>query len=101
MTTQYIWSIVQMDRNTVDGFVVTVHYNVSATDGINSASTYGTVSYSPTSENIVPYENLTQETVIGWVQESLGKDRVEASLQAQLDALAAPVQQSGLPWSNL
>lgn len=100
MTTQYTWSIVQMDRNTVDGFVVTVHYTVSAIDGVNSAYTYGTTSYSPTSETIVPYEELTKETVIGWVQQSLGKDVVEASLQSQLDALAAPVQTSGLPWSN-
>lgn len=100
MTTQYTWSIVQMDRNTVDGFVVTVHYNVSANDEVNSTSIYGTVSYTPTTETIVPYEELTKETVIGWVQESLGKDSVEASLQLQLDALATPVQKSGLPWSS-
>ena len=88
-----------MDRNTADGFVITVHYNVSATDGTNSASTYGTTSYSPTDETMKPYEELTEELVIGWVQESLGKETVEASLQSQLDALATPVQASGLPWS--
>jgi hypothetical protein len=36
---------------------------------------------------------------VGWVQEALGKDVVEASLQSQIDAKKAPVQATGLPWS--
>jgi hypothetical protein len=89
-----------MERLTSDGFVVTVHYNVGATDDTYQASTYGTTSYTQTeSEAFLPYEDLTQAVVVGWVQEALGKEVVEASLQSQLDALKAPVQQSGLPWA--
>lgn len=89
-----------MERLTSDGFVVTVHYNVSASEDANNVSTYGTTSYTQTEgASYIPYENLTQEVVVGWVQEALGKDVVEASLQSQLDALKAPVQQSGLPWA--
>lgn len=96
--TTYIWSINQMDRLTTDGFVVTVHYNVSATDGDYSASTYGTCGYTQESESFVPYADLTQAIVVGWVQDTLGKTTVEASLQVQIDAQKNPVQQSGLPW---
>ena len=97
--TNYIWTIQQMDRLTSDGFVVTVHYNVGATDGTYQASTYGTTSYTQTpGEAYIPYEDLTQAVVVGWVQEALGKDTVEASLQSQIDALKNPVQESGLPW---
>lgn len=96
--TTYTWSIVQMDRLTSDGFVVTVHYNVSAVDGDYSASTYGTCGYTQESESFVPYADLTKEVVVGWVQTSLGKDTVEASLQSQIDAQKNPVQESGLPW---
>ena len=99
MTTEYTWSINQMDRKTSDGFVTTVHYNVSATDGINTASTYGTVGFGDEPETMIPFSDLTQAIVIGWVQTSLGKETVEASLQTQLDALAAPVSTSGMPWS--
>ena len=82
-----------------DGFVVVVHYNVSATDGTYQASTYGTTSYTQTpGETYTPYDELTQPIVVGWVQEALGKDTVEASLQSQIDALKNPVQESGLPW---
>ena len=98
--TTFNWTINQMERLTSDGFVVTVHYNVSATDDTYQASTYGTTSYTQTpGETYVPYDELTQAAVVGWVQEALGKEVVEASLQSQLDALKAPVQQSGLPWA--
>ena len=95
----YLWAINQLDRLTSDGFVVTVHYNVSATDDTYQASTYGTTSYTQTpGETYIPYDDLTQAVVVGWVQEALGKDTVETSLQSQIDAFKNPVQKSGLPW---
>jgi hypothetical protein len=97
--TTYNWSINQMERLTTDGFVVTVHYNVSATDGDYSASTYGTCGYTQESESFVPYADLTQAIVVGWVKETLGQETVEASLQSQIDAQKNPVQQSGMPWT--
>lgn len=42
---EFNWNVVQMDRLTTDGFVVAVHYVVSALDGDFTASTYGTVGY--------------------------------------------------------
>ena len=99
MTTTYNWSVVQMDRLTSDGFVVTVHYNVSATDGDYSASTYGTVGYTEQpDESYTPYDELTEAQVVGWVQESLGKDTVEESLAGQIEAQQNPVQATGVPW---
>jgi hypothetical protein len=73
MATTYQWNVVQMDRLTADGFVVTVHYTVSATDGDYNASTYGTVGYTEQpGETFTPYADLTEEQVVGWVQDSLG-----------------------------
>jgi len=98
--TTFNWQIVQMERLTSDGFVVTVHYNVSAVDDIYTAGTYGTTSYTQTpGETYIPYDDLTQDIVVGWVQATLGKDTVEASLQGQIDAQKNPVQESGLPWT--
>jgi hypothetical protein len=99
--TTYNWNIQQMDRLTSDGFVVTVHYTVNAVDGDYTASTYGTVGYTEQpGETYTPYDQLTQEQVIGWVQDSLGKDTVEESLDAQIEAQKHPVQESGLPWAT-
>jgi hypothetical protein len=98
MATTYNWNIQQMDRLTSDGFVVTVHYTVNAVDGEYTASTYGTVGYTQEEGSYVPFEQLTPEMVVGWVQTSLGKDTVEDSLAAQIEAQKNPVQKSGLPW---
>ena len=94
----YEWNVVQMDRQVADGFVTTVHFNVSAVDGEFTASTYGTVGFTKEEMDYVPFEQLTQEQVIGWVQDSLGQDTVEEALATQIDAQKNPVSESGLPW---
>ena len=98
--TQYLWQVVQMDRLTSDNFVVTCHYTVTATDGDYTASTYGTTSYTQVEgETYIPYADLTEAICVGWVQASIDKDTTEASLQAQIDLLKNPVQESGVPWA--
>jgi len=98
--TNYTWGIPQMDRLTSDGFVVTVHYIVNATDGTYTASTYGTIGYTQQpGETYIPYADLTEAIVVGWVQNALGKDTVEASLQGQIDAQINPVTAAGVPWA--
>lgn len=99
--TTFNWQVVQMDRLTSDGFVVTVHYNVSATEDTYSASTYGTIGYTQEpGETYTPYDQLTESQVVGWVQTSLGQETVEASLQSQIDLQKNPVQAAGVPWAT-
>jgi hypothetical protein len=95
---EFTWNVVQMDRLTSDGFVVTVHYTVNAVDGDFTASTYGTVGYTQEDKSYTPFASLTKEQVIGWVQDSLGQATVETALAAQIEALKNPVSESGLPW---
>jgi cystathionine beta-lyase family protein involved in aluminum resistance len=94
----FTWNVVQMERLTSDGFVVTVHYTVNAVDGEFTASTYGTVGYTQEDKPYTPYADLTQAVVVGWVQDSLGKDTVEQALATHIEAQKNPVQQTGLPW---
>jgi hypothetical protein len=99
--TTYNWTINQMDRLTSDGFVVTVHYSVYANDDTYNSSTYGTLSFTQKpDETYVPYADLTQAQVVGWVQNALGKDTVETSLQSQIELQKHPVQAVGLPWAT-
>lgn len=98
MATTYTWSVVQMDRKVADGFVTTVHYNVSAVDGEFTASTYGTVGYTEEDKTYIPFTNLNEAQVVSWVQNSLGKDTVEESLAKQINVLKNPTTLSGTPW---
>jgi hypothetical protein len=94
---EFTWNVVQMNRKSADGFVTTVHYNVSAVDGEFTASTYGTVGYTEEGA-FTPYSQLTEAVVVGWVKDSLGQATVEESLAAQIEAQKNPVQETGLPW---
>ena len=95
MTTTY--TINQLDRNTSDGFVTTVHYNVTKVDGEFSASTYGTVSFEA-GIPAIPYASLTKAQVIEWVKDKLGEEVIEASLSAQIAAQKNPTTATGVPW---
>ena len=96
---EYIWSVANLDRNTNNGFVNTVHWRVNAVDGDLNASSYGTVGYTQEDgKTLVPYSNLTETAVIAWVQESLNKETVEASLAQQIELLKNPVNATGVPW---
>ena len=98
MAIEYTWTIAQMERNTSDDFVVTVHYRVSAVDGDYTASSYGTVGYTQEAESFIPYADLTEATVVGWVKESLGEDTVQEALASQIEAQKAPATVTGMPW---
>lgn len=91
------WTITQLERNASDGFVTTVHYNISKEDGEYSASTYGTIGFEQ-SDSFKPFDQLTETEVVQWVKDKLDEQAVEASLQSQIDAKKNPVSVTGLPW---
>lgn len=98
MSATITWNISQLDRQTSDGFVTTAHWQASAVDGDYTASVYSTCSWSDGTPT-VPYDQLTQEMVLGWVwTNGVDKDATEASLIAQIDAKKNPVTAVGVPW---
>jgi len=56
------------------------------------------VGYTQEAESFIPYADLTEATVVGWVKESLGEDTVQESLASQIEAQKAPAQIAGMPW---
>jgi hypothetical protein len=99
MTTTTTWNIAQLERHTADGIVTTAHYTVDANDGAYSAGAYGSIGLEqPDPSNVIPYASLTPEIVIGWVQDKLNVEEIEAALQAQLDKKHAPTKAAGVPW---
>ena len=97
------FKISQMDRDTSDGFVRTVHWNASQVDGDHSASTYSTASFTKEDGiNYVPYASLTEAAVVQWVKDSLGEEgvaAVDAALAQNIALQKNPVTATGTPWS--
>ena len=100
MATTFTYKIANLDRETKDGYVNTVHYTISAEDGTYTAGAYGSLGLERP-DTLVPFADLTEATVVGWVKDKLGADKVteiETALQAQLDEQTAPTKASGVPW---
>ena len=98
------FKIANLDRDTADGFVTTAHWTASKTVEGFSAGSYGTVGFTKEDGvNLIPYADLTEATVIGWVEASLG-DETLAAMEATMDALIAeqqaPSKATGIPWGN-
>lgn len=99
-TTTFTWAIVNLERETVDGFVMTAHYTVNASDGTYSSGAYGSVGFTRP-DTLIPFADLTEAEVIGWVKDSFGAEKVaeiEAALQSKLDEQRAPSKAAGVPW---
>ena len=101
MSTTFTWAIANLERETSDGYVFTAHYTVNANDGTYSAGAYGSVGFERP-DVLIPFDDLTEELVIGWVKETIGGDgqvtEIEAALQSQLDEKHSPTKAAGKPW---
>ena len=101
MTTTFTWAIANLERETADGFVYTAHYTVNAEDGTYSAGAYGSIGLERP-DTLIPFDDLTEGMIVGWVKEKLGAEKVtevEDALQVQLDEKHAPTKAAGVPWS--
>jgi hypothetical protein len=100
-TTAFTWKVAQLERETSDGYVFTVHYTVDAKDDTYSAGAYGSIGLERPEGDIVPFADLTEEMVIGWVKEKFGDEKVaeiEDALQVQIEEQHQPSKAAGVPW---
>ena len=77
------------------------HYTVDANDGTYSAGAYGSVGFERP-DTLIPYSDLQESQVIGWVKIALGGDEkvtsIQEALQNQIDEQRAPTKAAGVPW---
>ena len=107
------WSVSNMVHQDSDGGVITVYWSMVAQNdsGPESATEGGKLRLTPdpSSSDYIPYADLTEADVLGWVYNSLiegdetadeAKARVEADrdakVQGQIDRAAS--QSDGVPW---
>jgi len=106
--TTYYWNVTALYTETIAGeqnYVVIANYEVVGTDGTYTASISNTARFSTANvDNFTPYEDLTNDIVVGWIQSELGVDGVantEACIQGQIDSQINPPvtpQNTPLPW---
>ena len=95
------WEINTLERELADGYVKKVIYRVKRSDLCEEkARATGEVELEKP-KTLIPYKELTENTVIGWVKTKLGTDevaRIEKWLEDEITLLNTPVTGTGKPW---
>lgn len=93
-----MYTLQQPDPN----YVVNALWTVTGTDGTHTAEIGGNTVFSSQQEpNFIPYEQLTEATVIDWIPaEQIAS--AQANVQGQIDSLITPPvspEATPLPWA--
>lgn len=102
MSTSFTWRVANLERETSDGYVYTIHYTVDAKDDTYSAGAYGSIGLERPEGDLIPFSELTEDQVVmEWLLPKIGDEKVQeihAALQTQLDEQRQPTKASGVPW---
>ena len=94
-----MYTLQQPDPN----YVVNALWEVTGVDGANTASIQGNTMFdSNQSSTFIPYANLTEAIVIGWIPADAIAS-AQACVQGQIDSLITPPvspQNTPLPWAT-
>ena len=97
------WEVNTLQRELADGYVNKVIYRVKGTDGTYSTRATGEVDLEKP-DTLVPYKDLTQDTVISWVKAKLEAQeagtvaKIEAAIDANINLQKTPTHGTGTPW---
>ena len=95
------WEVNTLERELADGYVKKVIYRIKGIDGSEEkARVTGEVELEKP-ETLIPYNKLTESTVLDWVKAKLGTDEValiEKSLEDEIALINTPVTATGKPW---
>ncbi len=103
MAIEYTWTIGNLEyNNDSDQGVVIAHWRCTGVDGDYTASAYSTQSFEPdpSADGYVAFADLTEATVIGWVQNAVDQTATEASIASKIEAQKNPATLSGTPWNS-
>jgi hypothetical protein len=92
--------LVRKVEGTYSDVVVTADWRCNGSQDQYSGTCYGSCSFAPPSGSFTPYEDLTQDQVLGWCY-SNGVDQaaIEANVTQQIaDQVNPPIIAPPLPW---
>ena len=100
------WTIVNLKHEIADGGVIVAHWRVTESETVGdetySATSYGTAgfTYDATDPSFIPYNDLTESDVLGWVWTEVDQAATEAALTANIESQKNPTTANGVPWQG-
>ena len=103
-TISIVWIIERLLVKPVEGsltdVVITADWRCNGSQDNYSGTCYGSTSFAPPTENFTPYEDLTQEQVLGWCfSNGVDQAAIEANVSLQIEnQINPPIIAPPLPW---
>ena len=88
--------ITQLVRTVPNAIVTTVHYRFT----LGQAESIGSVDIPSPTGVPIPFADLTEEIVTGWLADNLDFAEIEANLTERNDEIQNPTSATGLPWQS-
>tara|TARA_E500000331_G_scaffold275139_1_gene267448 strand:- start:283 stop:612 length:330 start_codon:yes stop_codon:yes gene_type:complete len=104
------WQVNTLQRELADGYVSKVIYRVNGEDGTYKFRATGEVNL-PKPDTLVPYADLTEAQVLGWVKAKIDADAaltdpvgvtvaaIETAVENGVNEQKTPTTGVGKPWS--
>jgi hypothetical protein len=92
--------LVRKVEGTLTDVVITADWRCNGSQDQYSGTCYGSTSFAPPSGDFTPYEDLTEQQVLGWCYANgVDQKAIEANVTAQInDQINPPVVSLPLPW---
>jgi hypothetical protein len=109
METNFQWVISQLncavELEGLPNVINTIHWRYNATkvegDKTYFAENYGAVNVAqPNPQNFIPYEDVTEQEIINWLEQILPIDAMQSSLESNINLQINPIEVTlPLPWA--
>ena len=111
MAITYTWKVTSVKTKTEgsnQNAVVQTYWTKTGTDENGNSGTFSgatplSTTNIPEGSSFIPFEQLTEEIVIGWIKSIVVGDyekHVNEKIQKQIDEKVNPVSESNLPWAS-
>ena len=103
------WQVNTLERELADGYVNKVIFRIDGSDGTYTFRGTGEVDL-PKPETLIPYGDLTETPVIGWVKAKLNENKdedgntidqvanIETAIENGVNIQKTPTHGTGVPW---
>jgi hypothetical protein len=92
--------LVKPTEGTLTDVVITADWRCNGSQDQYSGTCYGSTSFAPPTDSFTPYDQLTQDQVLGWCfANGVDQTAIEANVSAQIaDQINPPIIAPPLPW---
>jgi len=104
MSANFQWNVtklqVKSNVENLENVVVSAEWRLIASDAGVSVERIGAESFNLQTEGFTPFESLTEQQVLGWINERVNKELAESMLAEAIEQKRnPPIVEKTLPWA--